>query len=61
MPGVGIFVAVGGDVGKLELESPVVGGEIIDVNGKLGIQSCYGLNSKLGAWERAVILGRIVG
>lgn len=45
-------VFIGGDKWMQDIEMPVIGGEIIEVNGKLGIQSCYGPRVKLGAWEK---------
>lgn len=49
---------VDGVRGELVLETPLIGGEIVAVNGKLGIQLCYEKCASMAAGERAVICCR---
>lgn len=38
--------------------APAIGGVIININGALGIETCYGKNSTMGFWEKVVVFER---
>lgn len=50
-----ILVSVEQGISSTRMKSPWIVGEIIVVNGKLGVHMVYGLDTSLGIWVNAVV------